>query len=62
MQSWVLATIIVAVVLILCCVCIGVALHKTNRAWRKREEEKFRDINSKTQQEQLDDCSGAYVP
>ena len=61
MQSWVLATIIVVVVLILCCVCIGVALHKNNRAWRKREEEKFRDINSKTQLQQHEDCSARYI-
>ena len=60
MQSWVLATIIVAVVLILCCVCIGVALHKNNRAWRKREEEKFRARELETQQDRMDNGSSVY--
>ena len=61
MQSRVLAIIIVAVVFILCCLCIGVALQRTNRAWRKGEEEKFRDIESKTQVDKHDMCSARYI-
>ena len=60
MQSWVLATIIVAVVLIFCCVCIGVALQKNNRAWRKSEEEKFRARELETPQERRDNGSSVY--
>ena len=60
MQSRVLATIIVAVVFILCCVCIGVALQRTNRAWRKREDEKFRARELETPQDQRENGSSVY--